>query len=297
MAGTRPSHRWVARSLLRWFEPRRTRYAWRRTNDPYHVLVSEVMLQQTQASRVEPAFERFVGAYPTVEDLATASTAGALRAWAGLGYNRRAVALARTARAVVRDHAGRIPSDPSQLRTLPGIGPYTAAAVASIAFRRRVAAVDTNVRRVVARVVRGSEPDDVAPRSIQAAADLLVAAADPGRWNQAVMDLGRDVCRPVPRCDRCPLRAACRFRPGPVASVTPRRSRAEPFDGSRRQLRGQIVRELLSRGIGTIGGLCAATGQPLPRVTAAVVALADEGLVRAGAAALAGRPRGRVRLA
>ncbi len=130
--------------LMEWFEPRRLAYPWRRPRpDPYAVLVSEVMLQQTQASRVAPAFERFLRSFPTVRSLATAPAAEVVRAWAGLGYNRRAVALWEAARTIVSSHGGRVPDDPSALSELPGVGPYTAAAVASIAFGRPVAAVDS----------------------------------------------------------------------------------------------------------------------------------------------------------
>src|SRR5438445_5270827 len=128
-------------ALLAWYEPRRRRYPWRVGPDPYRVLVSEVMLQQTQAERVGPAFERFVGRFPDVHALAAAPKADVLRAWGDLGYNRRAVRLAEAARAVVRDHGGRIPSDPATLRSLPGVGPYTAAAVASIGHGLPVAAI------------------------------------------------------------------------------------------------------------------------------------------------------------
>lgn len=119
-------------------------YPWRASRDPYAVLVSEIMLQQTQAARVVPVFVRFLGAFPSVASLAAAGRGDVVRAWAGLGYNRRAVALSEAARAIVRDHDGRVPADPQVLRTLPGVGPYTAAAVAALAFGAPVAAVDTN---------------------------------------------------------------------------------------------------------------------------------------------------------
>jgi A/G-specific adenine glycosylase len=145
--------------LMEWFEPRRRAYPWRQPDpDPYAVLVSEVMLQQTQASRVAPSFERFMRSFPTVDALATAPAAEVVRAWAGLGYNRRAVALWEGARTIVSRHGGRIPDHPSMLSELPGVGPYTAAAVASIAYGWPVPALDTNVRRVLARAVFGVEP-------------------------------------------------------------------------------------------------------------------------------------------
>jgi A/G-specific adenine glycosylase len=254
------------------------------------------MLQQTQAARVAPAFARFLAAFPTLAALAAAPRADVITAWGGLGYNRRAVALSAAARLVVGEHAGRLPSDPDALRSLPGVGPYTAAAVASIAFGEPVAAVDTNVRRLVARVRVGAEADEVPPGRIRTLAEGWVDRRAPGEWNQAVMDLGREVCRPVPRCDRCPLAAGCRFA---IAGRAPRRAspRQGAFEGSSRQLRGAIVRVLRERRSATLGALAAATGFAPERVVEAVGALHREGLVAAGQGALAGRSKGRIRLA
>ena len=276
------------RALLEWFEPRRGAYPWRRTADPYAILVSEVMLQQTQAPRVVPAFERFLAAFPTVDRLAAAPVASVIRAWDGLGYNRRAVALSAASRAIVASHRGVVPREPADLRRLPGVGPYTAAAVASIAFGVPAAAVDTNVRRVVSRVweIEGTDVDRTSATWLD--------PADPGAWNQALMDLGREVCRPRPRCASCPLVAACRSAgsaPSPVPSRT-----SSPFEGSARQVRGAVVRELRRRGSSTLGWLCGATGHEAEAVVAAVRSLHADGLVVAGVAALHGRPLGRVRL-
>jgi A/G-specific adenine glycosylase len=236
------------------------------------------MLQQTQAARVVPAFERFMGRFPDVESLAAAPVAEVIRTWAGLGYNRRAVALSNAARAIVRDHGGRIPSDPAVLQRLPGVGPYTSAAVASLAFGRAVPAVDTNVRRVVARAVLGTDPGEHAPAVIRSAAQAGIDHSDPGAWNQAVMDLGREVCRPVPRCDRCPLARGCRFRRSgrrPTRAV-PRQS---TFEGSFRQVRGAVIRSLAA-GPCTVERLAAETGQPPHLVARAVDVLTSEGLVQ-----------------
>jgi A/G-specific adenine glycosylase len=254
------------------------------------------MLQQTQASRVEPAYVRFIEAFPTVTALSRAPVGEVLRAWAGLGYNRRAVSLIRAARDIVRNHGGKVPSDIHDLRSLPGVGPYTAASVASLAYGRPVPAVDTNVRRVVARVLLGREPDEAPAKSIEQLAATLVSTSDPAAWNQAVMDLGRDVCRPVPRCDGCPLRTSCRYR-GRGIRPRPSRTQARRFEGSTRQLRGRIVQELLSRPSRSLRSIASVTGDPPDRVAMAVRALASDGLVLAGPAALAGRPAGRVRLA
>src|SRR5207253_798799 len=174
-------------ALWEWFEPRRRAYPWRGTNDAYLVLVSEVMLQQTQASRVAPAFERFVARFPTVTALARAGRDEVLRTWGSLGYNRRAVALSEAARAIVRDHGGVVPAEPSDLARLRGVGPYTAAAVASIGHGLPVAAIDTNVRRVVARARLGREPGEAPAGELKRAADAWLDRDDPGGWNQALM--------------------------------------------------------------------------------------------------------------
>jgi A/G-specific adenine glycosylase len=284
-------------SLLDWYASRRGAYPWRRSRDPYRVWVSEVMLQQTQAPRVVPHFERFLARFPTVEALAAAPRAEVLSAWDGLGYNRRAIALADAARVVVRDHGRRVPDDVEALRVLPGIGPYTAAAISSIAFGRRVPAIDTNVRRVVARVRGGVDASAVDAREIERLAAAWIDLDDPGAWNQAVMDLGREHCRPVPRCSGCPLARSCRFRrSGSAVDRPPRRPVGERFEGSNRQLRGAIVRELRRRGSATISALSASSGFTDERVADAVVALEREGLVRAGPSARAGAPLGRVTL-
>jgi A/G-specific adenine glycosylase len=282
-------------ALLAWYAPRRSAYPWRRTRDPYAVLVSEVMLQQTQASRVVPAFERFVSVFPTADVLASFPRSAAVEAWDGLGYNRRAVSLWRAARVVVAEHGGSLPSDPAALRSLPGVGPYTAAAVASIAFGAPVAAIDTNVRRVVGRVLAGG--DDIGTPDVGRLATAWLDRARPGDWNQAVMDLGRGFCRPRPRCDDCPLSSMCRFaRSGAVARPSARRKQ-EAFAGSMRQVRGDVVRTLRSRPSTSLGRLATLTGHPVDRLESAVAGLVSDGIVEAGAGALVGSSRGRVRLA
>lgn len=281
-------------ALLAWYAPRRRAFPWRRTRDPYRILVAEVMLQQTQAARVARAYPVFLRRFPTIDALARASRAEVVAAWDGLGYNRRALALAEFARAVVRDHGGRIPGDPDALRALPGVGPYTAAAVGSIAFGERVPALDVNVRRVVARWRLGAEAHDVAPSVVADAAAAAIDRADPGAWNQALMDVGREHCRPRPRCEGCPLARACRFRrSGAAPSPAPRRG--TPFVGSARQVRGAVVR-VLRGGPATVRRLAAATGFAPARITEALAGLARDGLVEAGPAALAGSPLGRARL-
>jgi A/G-specific adenine glycosylase len=244
------------------------------------VLVSEVMLQQTQASRVAQAFPAFIDRFPDVHALAAASRADVLRTWGGLGYARRAAALHEATRSIVRDHGREVPSDVASLIALPGIGPYTAAAVASIAFGIPVAAVDTNVRKVMARVVFGCEPDEVPAADVVDAATRWLPHDAPGDWNQALMNLGREVCRPTPRCDVCPLAEACRFR---ACGRAGRRSgRRQPaFEGSMRQARGGVLRELRGRErAATIRAIAAALGYPVPRVDLAVDALERDRLVQ-----------------
>jgi A/G-specific adenine glycosylase len=247
-------------------------------------LVSELMLQQTQASRVEPAFRSFVRRYPTVAALARASRGDVLRAWAGLGYNRRAVHLHAAAQAVVRGHRGRVPTDVDALRSLPGVGSYTAAAVASITGGVPVAALDVNVRRIVERVGFGVGP---APRTaVDATAQRWVDERDPGGWNQALMDLGREHCRAVPRCDGCPLIRVCRWRRAHRAGAPVPRgpNRQGPFAGSTREVRGRIVDVLRSRRSAGPAALADATGFDASRVERAL-----DGLVRDGVVERSGR--------
>jgi A/G-specific adenine glycosylase len=283
----------ASKALLAWYRPRRRAYPWRGAGDPYRVLVSEVMLQQTQAARVAPAYRAFVRRFPGVRSLAAASPAAVLEAWGSLGYNRRALSLLRAARVIVREHGGRVPRDPAELLRLPGVGPYTAAAVASLGYGAAVPAIDTNVRRVVARARIGRDDADLA--EIRRAAAGWLDRREPGAWNQAVMDLGREVCRPVPRCSECPLADGCLFRrrggrPRPSARTGTR------FEGSFRQVRGAVVRALRERGPRRLASLARETGRPVDRVARAVAALAADGLVAAGPSALGGRPRGVVRL-
>jgi A/G-specific adenine glycosylase len=273
-------------ALLAWYEPRRRAYPWRRTSDPYRILVSEVMLQQTQAPRVVPAYRAFLRRFPDVRALAQASRREVVLAWAGLGYNRRAVALSEAARAIVAEHAGQVPSELAALQALPGVGSYTAAAVASMAFGLPVAAIDTNVRRIVSRVVEGV--DELPPTRVRELAERWLGVRDPGAWNQALMDLGREVCRPRPRCDVCPLRSTCRFA---ATGATPSsvRRRQGAFEGSFRQVRGAVVRALRDVPSASSAELAARTGFGSERVSEAVVRLSAEGIVTVR--------RGRARLA
>lgn len=288
MTAAKPSLPASAREAVRvWYEPRAHAYAWRRGRaSAYRTLVSELMLQQTQAARVEPIFGAFIRRFPTVRALAAAPRADVVRAWAGLGYNRRAVSLHRASQIVMSEPAGRVPVDPVVLRTLPGVGPYAAAAVASITGSVPVAAIDVNVRRIIARVGWGAEPSEVLPTDIDATADRWLDREDPGAWNQALMDLGRVHCRAVPRCEGCPLARSCRWRrahPDGVAERVALR-RQGPFEGSTRQVRGRLVDALRSRPSAGQATLATLVGFPPERVRDAL-----DGLVRDGVVQRAGR--------
>ena len=234
--------------LLGWFKENARELPWRRTRDPYAILVSEVMLQQTQVDRVLPYYTRFLERFPTVEALAAAPTSDVIRIWSGLGYNRRAVNLQRAARTVVDELGGSFPDDPADLKKLPGIGAYTAGAIAAFAHERDVAFLDTNMRRVISRVIFGSES---APESeaIEAANSLL----PPGHgwtWNQALIEFGALQCTARrPACIICPLRDECAAYPTmqvalQLKSARSSRAKAEPFESTTRFYRGRIVEAL-----------------------------------------------------
>jgi A/G-specific adenine glycosylase len=227
--------------LLAWYSPQARPLRIRTTREPWAILVSEVMAQQTQISRVDEAWDMFMERFPTPRALAGATPAEVLRAWAGLGYNRRAVNLQRAAVAIGAEHAGAVPTHIEELEALPGVGPYTARAVAAIAFGRPVAAVDTNVRRVVTRL-RGRP---MAASALQMEADALVDKDDPATWTHATMELGAVVCvAGVPRCDVCPV-ARCCASAGRVVSAKRASSVASlPFERTTRWLRGRIVAQL-----------------------------------------------------
>jgi A/G-specific adenine glycosylase len=220
------------------------------------------MLQQTQVDRVIPKYHAFLEIFPTLEALAIAPTSAVIRAWSGLGYNRRAVNMQRTARAVLEQFGGQFPHDAAVLRLLPGIGPYTAGALACFAFEQDVAFLDTNIRRVVRRVFIGPGAESAGEAELVRIAQVAVPPGEGWAWNQAIMELGALICTAAaPACWRCPLREHCRdyaarrledeqiFLPG-TASAAPQRQRrvAErretPFTGSSRFYRGRIVEVL-----------------------------------------------------
>jgi A/G-specific adenine glycosylase len=272
-------------AILAWFDATGRTFPFRGIRDPYAVLVSETMSQQTQIGRATVAWTSFVARFPTVERLAAASPADVLRAWRGLGYNRRALNLQRAARTIVRDHDGHVPRDLDALEALPGIGPYTARAVAALAFGMPVGAVDTNVRRVLGRIVGGTS--SMPPRQLQQLADRAVPADRPGDWTHAVMDVGATLCRPArPRCPDCPAVAWCRFAAaGAVGSGSERSVPAAaptgsaPFASTARWLRGRLMDALRDAG-DTDGWLLVAP--PIGEHGAEAVDRALMGMVRDG---------------
>lgn len=229
--------------LLGWITPRLRDLPWRSTRDPWAVLVSEVMLQQTGVARVLPKWDSFMRTFPTPRDCASSSLGDLLRAWQGLGYPRRARNLHAAATTIVGRHGGEVPDDLDSLLALPGVGPYTARAVLAFAHERDVAVVDTNVARVLARLTG----ERLTARRAQALADSLVADGASWLWNQAFMDLGATVCRPKPACDECPWGDRCAWRGEGVdpsigsAGVSTPQGR---FEGSDRQARGRLLRAL-----------------------------------------------------
>ncbi|MBP1686741.1 MAG: hypothetical protein H6Q33_2884 [Deltaproteobacteria bacterium] len=201
------------RRLVRWYRRHGRDLPWRRTRDPYHILVSEVMLQQTQVERVLDYYPQFLRRYPTIESLADASPFEVREAWEGLGYYARARNLHRTAQHVTACHGGQLPADPDTIQTLPGIGRYTAGAVLSFAYGQRAAILDTNAARVLSRVfaVRRGNSKGRWWQLLWELAEVVTPIRGADRFNQAIMDLGATVCRPrAPRCADCPVRACCR---------------------------------------------------------------------------------------
>lgn len=300
----------VQGAILEWYTRHGRKLPFRGTGDPYAILVSEAMAQQTQAERAGEAWVAFLATFPTLTALAAATPADVLRAWRGLGYNRRALNLWRAARRIVELHGGQVPADLPALQRLPGVGPYTARAVAAIAFGAPVGAVDTNVRRVLGRIVVG-RAGFTRTADLQGIADAVVPTEHPAAWTHALMDLGATVCRArEPNCAGCPARPWCRYVTAPQASVPaplsqggrdqrasgPSRSKratATPFEATSRWLRGRIVDRLRASGPGEWQVVEA----PIGSHGAIAVAGALDGLARDGLIELDGTGPGRGRRA
>ena len=249
-------------ALLEWFAGYGRDLPWRHTRDPYRIMVSEIMLQQTQVDRVIPKYLAFLELFPSLDALAVAPTAEVIRAWAGLGYNRRAVNMQRAARAVLEAYSGQFPRDMAELLKLPGIGPYTAGAIACFAFEQDVAFIDTNIRRVVQRLFVGPEESGAAGEArLLAIARDAVPTGQGWAWNQTIMELGALICTAAaPSCWRCPVQAHCRAyaarraadeqlfsgesapMPQRVRRVAERRESA--YSGSNRFYRGRAIEAL-----------------------------------------------------
>lgn len=292
------------RKVLRWFGSHARDFPWRSDRDPYRTLVAEVMLQQTQAGRVAGLYPEFLRHFPTAHDLAHAQAMDVIRAWRGLGYNRRAVDLQRAAHEIA--HADEFPSDEASLRRLPGVAEYTAAAVACFAFDAQVPVVDVNVRRVLARAAHGAEPEAVRAGVLSRTARTWLPHGEAYDWNQALMDLGALVCRPAsPRCGKCPLRESCKYHERGMHR-RPRAPRVvpKPFAGSRRRNRGVVVealRDAAERGL-SLARLSSAVHpngsveHDLLWLVELLEGLERDGLVSLTSAARRGSPRGLVRL-
>lgn len=263
---TPPTPAQVARvhsSLLSWYAKARRDLPWRSTSDPYAILVSEVMLQQTQVERVLPKYHQFLSAFPTLTDLANAPTSEVIATWVPLGYNRRAVSLQGIARQVAAEHDGKLPETIEELLKLKGIGRYTAGAIACFAYHQQVATVDTNIFRVLHRVFLGLEypAPKLSTEAMFAFATQVLPAGQAYDWNQALMDMGATICSSSnPQCARCPLQESCLayqemgqqslFPDGSVLrqlrKVAEKKAAypAQPFTSTNRYFRGRVVAHL-----------------------------------------------------
>ena len=263
-------------ALLAWGAPRLRDLPWRRTRDPWAVLVSEVMLQQTQALRVVPKYLEFLELFPTPHACAEAPLADVLRQWQGLGYPRRARNLHAAASAVVA--RGGFPDTLDDLLALPGVGPYTARAVLAFAYEADVSVVDTNIARVLARL-HGRR---LTPREVQRCADELSPAGEGWAWNQTIMELGAVLCRPTsPTCSECPLASWCRWHgdgDDPAVGSAGVSGRQARFDGSDRQARGALLRALGDGPVarGAVPGVVGRSADVAMRIVSGLVA---DGLV------------------
>ncbi len=238
----------VQRKLLTWFSKHRRDLPWRKTKNPYHILVSEIMLQQTQVDRVIPKYQAFLKRFPSLIALARAQQASVIALWAGLGYNRRARHLHQLAKIVVRDYKGKLPAQPALLQTLPGIGPYTAAAVACFAYSAPVALVDVNVRRVLGRISHGVDgPKKLSEATLWRLAGSMVPPKHAVAWNSSLMDFGATVCtKRSPKCATCPLQKQCAAYPA-MLTQTIVQEKKEVFHNSNRFWRGKMIQYLLKQ--------------------------------------------------
>ncbi len=296
----------VQETLLAWYASAQRKLPWRATSDPYAILISEVMLQQTQVERVLPKYQQFLTAFPTWADLANAPTSEVISVWVPLGYNRRAVNLQAIARQVMTTYQGTLPATVEGLLQLKGIGPYTAGAIACFAYRQQVATVDTNIYRVLHRTFLGLEYPQ-AKLNTSAMFTFARQVLPPGEaynWNQALMDIGATICTSAnPQCSRCPLQESCvayqelsqqsLFPSGRVLrelrKVAEKKTPypAQPFTSSNRYFRGRTVAHLRTLATGeylslaTLGTLLKADYQAndLPWLEKVLTGLQRDGLI------------------
>ena len=277
VASSVSDHTGLHESIFSWITPRLRQLPWRDTRDPWHVLVSEVMLQQTGVSRAMPKWQIFVDAFATPADCAGAPLGDVLRLWQGLGYPRRARNLQAAARVIMEQHGGVVPNTLEELLALPGVGPYTARAVLAFAFEEDAAVVDTNIARVLARF----HGRTLKARDAQKLADDWVPQGEAWLWNQALMDLGATICRPQPTCDECPLSEKCSWRgtgdDPSVGSAGVSVAQAR-FEGSDRQARGRLIKQLGECAV-PIHAVAKIMDRPPATAERLVANLVDEGLV------------------
>jgi A/G-specific adenine glycosylase len=265
-----------ADAVLTWGGPHLRDLPWRRTRDPWAILVSEVMLQQTQVGRVVPKYLDFLEAFPDAQACASAPLGDVLRRWHGLGYPRRARNLHDVASVVTE--RGAFPDTLDELLALPGVGPYTARAVLAFAFEVDAAVVDTNIARIYARVVGRS----LRAREVQTIADDQAPAGASWAWNQSIMELGAIVCRPVPTCEDCPVAPMCAWRGSwsadPAVGSAGVSTKQGRYDGSDRQARGRLLK---AAGVGPIplAAIARVAGRPAADAERLASGLAADGLL------------------
>ena len=279
---------WIRKRLLEWYSEHEQPFPWRNAKDPYAALVAAVCAQQTQMSRVLEIYDRWMAAFPTIQELAAASDEDAIRVWGRAGYPRRALYLRRTAAIVCDEYGGELPTDRTLLEALPGVGPFTAAIVLNFGHEVDAAAVDTNITRVLGRVLFGDlQPAiETSARDIRWASERVLPDKQARRWNPALMDFGASICSPHPKCSLCPLTGLCvayrEFKSGAQASAV----RAQlSFSGSQREIRGMIMSRL--RGVdgsldreAVLAEVVKRAGVKRSRVMLAEQSLIDDGLIQ-----------------
>jgi A/G-specific adenine glycosylase len=276
-------------ALLNWYRQYQRVLPWRATDDPYSILISEVMLQQTGVERVKKKYVEFLHSFPNIKTLARSSAGDVIRAWSPLGYNRRALNLKKTAEIIEEDYDGELPQEEEKLRSLPGIGPYTAAAVMAFAFHKDAAPVDTNISRVLRRIFEIAS--DVPKREDVLMAQKILPSGRASAWSQALMDLGSEICLPrKPQCGECPIVEHCgsasSFLTGAIGGDTSLKS-STPYLGSTRYYRGRVVETLRGIPNGSSLGLMELgqiirddfSSSDLSWLQSILVALCDDGLI------------------